>query len=116
LEHDVLNGRRVGMGVMRFTRERQCREQLLRVDRVGECLKQLERPEPPLQQVQALAIGPALGDLAQQLQPRAILEALAGNHDVELVLAQQVDAVGLVRHGVDYEVLAQRAHCRFQHR
>jgi hypothetical protein len=120
----VLNGRRVSVRLVSFPGERQRGEQLVRVDGIRKRLEQLERSELPLQQPQPLPIRgehtqrsrPAFRDLAEQFQPGPILQALARNDDIELVLPQQVDAVGLIGNGVDYEVLAQGAHSRFQHR
>ena len=120
----MLNRRRVGVRLVGLARQRQRSEQLVGVDGIGKRLEQLERPELSLQQSQPFPIGgehpqrggPALGDLAEQLETGSVLQALTGDDDVEIVLPQQVDAVGLVGNGVDNEVLAQRAHCRFQHR
>jgi hypothetical protein len=120
----VLNRCGVGVRGVSLSCERQRREQLVGVDRVGKGLEQLERCEPTLQQPQPLPIGgedaqggrPAPGDLAEQLQARPVLQLLAGHDDIELVLAQQIDAVGLVGHSIDHEVIAQGAHDRLQHR
>ncbi len=95
----------------------------MRIDRIGQCLKQLEWPEPALQQLQALPVGrehsqrrgPALGDLAEQLQARTVLQALTRDHHVEIVLAQQVDAVRLGGNAVDRELRTQGADDRVQH-
>ncbi len=106
------------------SRQRQGSEQLVRVDGIRKRLEQLKRRELPLQQPQPLPVRgehaqrgrPALGDLTEQLEPGPVFQSLAGDDDVEFVLPQQVDAVGLVGNGVDNEVLAERAHSRFQHR
>ncbi len=56
-QHDVLNVRRVGVGFVSGACERQGRHQLRRLDRIGQCLKELERAEAALQQAQTLAVG-----------------------------------------------------------
>jgi len=99
------------------------RQELTRVNGVGEGCEQVEGPKFAPQQRQALPLGgehaegvrSALGYLAQQLQAGAVGEPLAGDDDLELGFAQQVDAIGLVGEYVDRELAGQRPHERFQH-
>jgi hypothetical protein len=46
--------------------------------------------------------------LPQQLEARAILEALAGDDDIEVVDTHQIEAVSFIRDSVDSEILTQR--------
>ena len=48
-------------------------------------------------------VGPAFGDLAQELEARAILEPLGRDQHVEFIRAQQVDAGDLARGDVHFE-------------
>jgi hypothetical protein len=93
------------------------RDQPFRIDRVGQRLKQFERAESPSEQLQPVTIGreyaqdgrPLLGNLSEQLEPGTILEAFAGNDDFEGVRTQQIQAVALVRDGVDRIEIAKRS-------
>jgi hypothetical protein len=99
------------------------RQELARLDGVGEGREQIEGSELAAQQRQALPVGreypqgvrSALGYLAEQLQAGAVGEPFAGDDDLELGFAQQVDAIGLVGEYVDRELAGQRPHERFQH-
>jgi hypothetical protein len=75
-ELDVLDVRRVGVGPLGGLRERQRRQQALRINRVGQRLKQLERPQATLEQLQPVTVRredaqdgrPLLGNLPKKLE------------------------------------------------
>jgi len=107
----------LAVGAVRGGRHLQRRQQLFRVNRVAEGLKQLEWSQAPAQQLQALAVrcknaqhrGPLPGNLAEQLEPGAVLESFGGHNDLERVRAQQVEAVGLVGYAVDGIEIPERS-------
>ncbi len=96
-------------------------DQPFRIDGIGQRLEKVERPEPASKQLQPLAIRgkyaqdrrPFPTDLAEQLQARSVLQALGGNYDLERIRPEQVEAVALVRDGVDRVMLAKRSDDRF---
>jgi hypothetical protein len=76
-QHDVLNIGSVCVGVLDSVGEIQRCNQPLRIDRVGQRLKQLERTQSAFEQLQPLTIGckyaqhrwPPLRYLTQQFEP-----------------------------------------------
>jgi hypothetical protein len=113
----VLNIRSIGVGVLSGFGERKRCDQTFWVDGVGESLKQLERAQPPAEQLQPLSVGredaqnggPFLGDLAEQLESGAVLEPFRGHNDLVSVRAQQVEAIAFVRNTVDAVDLPERS-------
>jgi len=92
-------------------------DQLLGLDRVGQRLKNIERPQPPTQQLQPLAVGsenpqhrgPFLRDRPQQLETRAVFQPFGGYDDLERVRTQQVEAVAFVGYTVDSVKIPERS-------
>jgi hypothetical protein len=113
-QHDVLDIHRVRFGFPGGIREAERGQQLARVDRIGERLKQLKRPEPAFEQLEPLTLRcedpqsgrPAFGHLAEQLEAGAVREPLAGDDHLEFILAQQVEAIRLGSDGIDGKPLA----------
>jgi hypothetical protein len=113
----VLDVRSISVGVLSGVSESERCNQTLRVDGVGQSLKQLEGAQSPAQQLQPLSIcredaqhrGPLLGNLAEQLEPGTVLEPFRGHDDLECVRAQQVQAVAFVRHTVDAVQVPERS-------
>jgi hypothetical protein len=105
----VLNIRGVRVGVLGSVGEIQRCDQTVRIDWVGQRLKQLKRSQSPLEQLQPLTIRrkytqnrrPLLGYLTQQLEPGTVLESFGGHDDLERVRAQQIEAVAFVRNRID---------------
>jgi hypothetical protein len=68
-------------------------DQTIRIDGVGQGLKQLERTQSALEQFQPLAIGrkyaqnrrPLPGYRAEQLEPGTVLQPFGGHDDLERV-------------------------------
>src|SRR5262249_19348515 len=98
---------------------RRCRQrgqQLSWLDGVGEGPEQTKGPESSLEELQAFPVDrenpqhvrAAASHLAQQLETRAVLQALTGDDDVKIIRAHQVEAVRLGGHRVDGEILPEQ--------
>jgi hypothetical protein len=113
----VLNIGSICIGVLGSASEIQRCDQTIRIDGVGQRLKQLEGAQSALEQLQALTIGckyaqnrrPPLGDRTEQLEPGTVLQPFGGHDDLERVGAQQIEAVALVRNRIDGVQITQRS-------
>jgi hypothetical protein len=93
--------------------------ELLLVYRIRQRLEELERPEPAakhgapfrLDRENTDDVRPALADVTQELEPRAIAESFAGDEHIEMIGAQEIDARGFGRCHVHFE----HARDRFEH-
>jgi hypothetical protein len=105
------------LAVLRGGGHLQCAKQLLRIDRIRERLKQLERPQAPAQQLQPLALGreypqhgrPLLGHSAEQLQPRSVFQTFRGHDDLVRIGPEQVETVAFVAYTVDSVKIPERS-------
>jgi hypothetical protein len=92
-QHDVLDIGSVCVGILGSASEVQRCDQTIRIDRVGQRLKQLEGAQSALEQLQPLAIGreyaqnrrPLPGHRTEQLEPGTVLEPFGGHDDLERV-------------------------------
>jgi hypothetical protein len=113
----VLNISSVCVGFLGSVGEIQRCDQAIRIDRVGQRLKQLEGAQTAFEQLEPLTIGrknaqnrrPSLRYLAEQLEPGAVLQPFGSHDDFERVGAQQIEAVALVRDRVDGIQLTERS-------
>jgi hypothetical protein len=117
----MLNVGSISIRILRSVCQVQRCDQTIRVDRVGQRLKQLEGPESASEELQAMPVGseypqdggPLFGDLAQQLEPGAVFETLGGDDDLKCIRTQQFEAVALVRYGIDSVKIPERSGDRF---
>jgi len=113
----MLNIGSIRVGILGSVGKIQRCDQTIRIDGVGQRLKQLEGAQPALEQLQALAIGrkyaqnrrPPLGYRTEQLEPGTVLQPFGGHDDLERVGAQQIEAVALVRNRIDGIQITQRS-------
>jgi hypothetical protein len=116
-QHDVLNIRGVRVGVLGSVGEIQRCYQAIRIDRVGQRLKQLEGAQTTFEQLEPLTVGrkyaeyrrPPLRYLTEQLEPGAVLQPFRSHDDFERVGAEQIEAVALVRDRVDGIQITERS-------